>query len=143
MTHAAENASKQPAASQGTNKAESVSSIEADNIASESETHHSTTKRDAQIFSSPIIAEGLNTRIYSGPISENSLSDEGQSGEGQQYHGQQYDPHFQSHDEKLVEFFKQASLKWFDLSLLLIRFFIYWYKIFSMFYLGTCADSRG
>lgn len=112
MTHAAENVSKQPAASQGTNKVESVSSIEADNIASESETHHSTTmKRDARIFSSPIIAEGLNNQIYSGPNSENSLSDERQSGEGQQYYGQQYDPHYQSHDEKLVEFFKQASLK--------------------------------
>lgn len=111
MTHAAENASKQSAASQGTNKAKSVSLIEADNIASESEAHHSTTKRDARIFSSPIIAEGLNTQIYSGPISENSLSDEGgRNDEGQQYYDQQYDPHYQSHDEKLVENIKQVTL---------------------------------
>lgn len=110
MTHAAENASKQPAASQGTNKAKSVSPIEADNIASESEAHHSTMKRNARIFSSPIIAEGLNTQIYSRPISENSLPDEGQNDEGQQYNDQQYDPHYQSHDEKFVEVIKQVTL---------------------------------
>lgn len=110
MTHAAENASRQPAASQGTNKAKSVSPIEADNIASESEAPHSTIKRDARIFSSPIIAKGLNTQIYSGPISENSLSDEGRNDEGQQYYDQQYDPHYQSYDEKLVENVKQVTL---------------------------------
>lgn len=110
MTHAAENASKQPAASQGTNKANLVSPIEADNIASESEAHHSTIKRDARIFISPIIAEGLNTQVYSGPISENSLSDEGRDDSGQQYYDQQYDPHYQSHSEKLVENIKQVTM---------------------------------
>lgn len=110
MTQAAENASKQAAASQGTNKANSVSPIEADNLASESEAHHSTMKRDARIFVSPIIAEGLNAQVYSGAISENALSDEGRDDSGQQYYDQQYDPHYQSHNEKLVENIKQVTL---------------------------------
>lgn len=109
MTHAAENASKQPIVSQGTDKAKSVSSIEADNIALESEVHHSTMKRDASKFSSPIIAEDLNSHIYSGPISENSLSDVERNDEGQQYYDHQYNPHHQSHDEKLVEVVKKVT----------------------------------
>lgn len=112
MTHAADDASKQTAANLGKNNVKTAP-IEVDNIASESEQQHSTMKRDARTFSSPIVAEGLNTQIYTGSISENSISDNS---------GDDHNDHYEPHDEKLVTVVKQVTFSDFELVFSLLSF---------------------
>lgn len=107
-THAADDASKKSAAQPEKDKLKTAP-IEADNIAAESEQYHSTMKRDARIFASPIISEGLNTQIYTGSISENSISDGQNDNYNQDNEQEQEQQSYESHEEPLKTLYKKVS----------------------------------